>query len=222
MQPPPSSILEARYQAVLNRNRSRAKDFTAAVNGLNISGYLDRSMSADQEYLITSADGVRDLSIVVNLNHPHVLGMRTEVLVDHLKHCVYEAMARWRLRQTVANGGPVELEGFSRTSCCGGLCDFSGGVRRTVGRGAKIEFKEGPGSPQTDPEFPAGRAGGPEVPKIRTRSTANSALLGKSRKVHCCVNSRIALWTNPLCESRDATVVSLYAKGERCSPGVHN
>jgi len=94
---PAPAQLKQRRDAVLARSAQRSPDFQARINGLSVTGYLGSDLEPEQEFVTVGRYTDDLLSIVVNMNHPHVRGMRSPTLLDHLQHCTYQALAEWRL-----------------------------------------------------------------------------------------------------------------------------
>ncbi len=111
LEPPPEDILRAQQSTALGTSRNKTPDFTGAIDGLSVTGYLDRGLRPDQEYYVAELERGGRLVVVLNLNHPYVAGMKADVLADHLKHSVYDAIAAWRVRNE-SSGGAVDMLTF--------------------------------------------------------------------------------------------------------------
>src|SRR6266566_2715347 len=95
-------------QAVVADVRRREPDFAVSYNGLSVAGYVVAREGSDADYLVVDATLPGLLTIVVNASHPHLVGIKTDGLLDHLQHCVYQALAECsRLRSPRA-----------RPACC--------------------------------------------------------------------------------------------------------
>jgi hypothetical protein len=70
-------------------------DFTFTVGRLTINGHISRSLVTDN-YFAVDATRPGLLSLVVNIRHPHLAGVKPEGLVEHLEHCTYEALGEWQ------------------------------------------------------------------------------------------------------------------------------
>jgi hypothetical protein len=108
---PTTEELRARRVSALDRTRKKTPDFSGAVNGLVVSGHMGSDLEPSQEYLVVDGRQPGQLGIVINLNHPHVGGMKAEVLLDHVQHCVYQALAEWRAQHDTGKTEP-ELVNF--------------------------------------------------------------------------------------------------------------
>jgi hypothetical protein len=109
--PPPDDVLRAQQSTAVGTSRNKTPDFTGTIDGLSVTGYLDRGLRPDQEYYVAQLERGDRLLVIVNLNHPYVAGMKADVLADHLKHSVYDAIAAWRVRND-SSGGTVDMLTF--------------------------------------------------------------------------------------------------------------
>lgn len=110
---PTSEELRQRTVSALEKSHRKAPDFSGAVNGLVVSGHMGADLEPSQEYLVVDTRQPGELGIVINLNHPHVRGMKADVLLDHVQHCVYQALAEWRAQHDTGATEP-ELVNFLR------------------------------------------------------------------------------------------------------------
>jgi len=78
--------------------RAHSPDFTVRLHQLTIMGYLSSDVLRQDEYVVVDIGARGLLSIVVNMNHPHVRGLSDNALLEHLQHCAFGAMAEWRVR----------------------------------------------------------------------------------------------------------------------------
>jgi hypothetical protein len=105
---PPEQELRTRAAAIVSRATRRPPDFAASADGLSMAGYLGTELVADDEYLV-GEDGSGVLNVVINMNHPYLEGLKRDAVRAHVEHCVFEALAQWRVNRDnkVAHGDPT-------------------------------------------------------------------------------------------------------------------
>ena len=76
-----------------------APDIERAVAGMTLKIFLAGHLSDKDPYVGIGELGADSVSIVINMNHPHIddLNGRMGVL-NHLKACTYEGVAEWKVR----------------------------------------------------------------------------------------------------------------------------
>ena len=76
-----------------------APDIERKVDGLNLKVFLAGHLSDKDPYVGIGSLVADSVSIVINMNHPHIndLNRRVEV-VNYLKACTYEGVAEWKVR----------------------------------------------------------------------------------------------------------------------------
>jgi Histidine kinase-, DNA gyrase B-, and HSP90-like ATPase len=104
---PGHPTLHSRNEAVIRKSTQRPPDFQASVDGISLSGYLALDLAPDESYVSAGMLNAGLIQVVINLNHPHVRGMKAAVLVDHLQHCTFQALVEWRLHGESQDGGDL-------------------------------------------------------------------------------------------------------------------
>jgi Histidine kinase-, DNA gyrase B-, and HSP90-like ATPase len=103
--------IDQRHQArddVIEGLTSQAPDFTTSINGLTVSGFVRNLAVTDECVTVSDGHDASDLSIVLNLSHPFVTGMKRPELLSHFEHCAFQALAEWRgIRETQHAGDDV-------------------------------------------------------------------------------------------------------------------
>ena len=112
-------IRSQRFQTVINANGNTPKETYAAfsdsttqsattveplvlnVGGLRLNIFLADDLSDRDPYLGIEAVDSDVVTVVINMNHPHIddLNGRMGVL-NHLKACTYEGVAQWKVKQS--------------------------------------------------------------------------------------------------------------------------
>ena len=70
------------------------------LDGLMLNVFLTRQLSERDSYLGIEIGNDDTLSVVINLNHPHVRDLNGRIgMLNHLKACTYEGVAQWKVTQ---------------------------------------------------------------------------------------------------------------------------
>jgi hypothetical protein len=93
------------YELLATKARARTPDFTTSINDLTVLGYLLPDAPPESDYVTAEKIPPGSLSIFINMNHPNVKKMGSNVLLIHLQHCAFEALAEWRAQ---SHSGPVD------------------------------------------------------------------------------------------------------------------
>ena len=119
-------IRSQRFRTVINANGSTPKETYAAfsdsttqsatavnpivhdVDGLRLNIFLADDLSDRDPYLGIEAVAADFVTVVINMNHPHIddLNGRMGVL-NHLKACTYEGVAQWKVKQSWGEERPA-------------------------------------------------------------------------------------------------------------------
>lgn len=83
-------------QAVVASAARRSPDFSAAVDGLQVAGYVETSLEPSDAYLVVARHANR-ISVVINARHPYASGAAPDALIVHAEHSTFDALAQWRL-----------------------------------------------------------------------------------------------------------------------------
>ncbi len=111
VEPAPNHQMVAEAKApMLDATVVVAPDFTATIDGLTVNGYLGRDNSVNDPYVAVDAAESSQLIVVVNMNHPHLRQLETNGFLDHLRHCVYDAIAEWLARHKGATLDPDTIK----------------------------------------------------------------------------------------------------------------
>ena len=63
--------------------------------------FLTQLLSERDAYLGIEIGDDDNLSVVINLNHPHIVDLNGRIgVLNHLKDCTYEGVAQWKVRKT--------------------------------------------------------------------------------------------------------------------------
>ena len=69
------------------------------LDGLVLDVFLTRQLSERDSYLGIEIRGDDTLSVVINLNHPHINDLNGRIgVLNHLKACTYEGVAQWKVK----------------------------------------------------------------------------------------------------------------------------
>lgn len=94
---PPSEQIEASNQHVVENASTVDPTFVVALNDMTIKAYIDSISSPNDPYFVTEDIDEKNLSIVINKQHPHWLMLEGEnAVVNYLRHCVYDGVAEHR------------------------------------------------------------------------------------------------------------------------------
>ena len=70
------------------------------LEGLTLYVFLTRQLSERDSYLGIEIGNDDTLSVVINLNHPHINDLNGRVgVLNHLKTCAYEGVAQWKVKK---------------------------------------------------------------------------------------------------------------------------
>ena len=70
------------------------------LEGLILNVFLTRQLSERDAYLGIEIGNDDTLSVVINLNHPHINDLNGRVgVLNHLKDCTYEGVAQWKVKR---------------------------------------------------------------------------------------------------------------------------
>ena len=70
------------------------------LDGLILDVFLTRRLSERDAYLGIEIGNDDTLSVVINLNHPHINDLNGRVgVLNHLKDCTYEGVAQWKVKK---------------------------------------------------------------------------------------------------------------------------
>ena len=103
----PEDATDTMRTALVASVMDRAPDFTAAVDGFSITGFVDLALTALDPYLVFDRRGKR-LSVVINLQHPYASSLRGEALIVHAEHCAFDALAHWRVQSNSGTSDHTE------------------------------------------------------------------------------------------------------------------
>ena len=77
-----------------------APDIERAVAGLTLKIFLAGHLSDKDPYVGIGELGAHSVSIVINMNHPHIDDLNGKMgVLNHLKACTYEGVAEWKDRK---------------------------------------------------------------------------------------------------------------------------
>ena len=66
------------------------------------------SFRSEDSYLGIEIGNDDTLSVVINLNHPHVRDLNGRIgMLNHLKACTYEGVAQWKVTQAGYSDSPA-------------------------------------------------------------------------------------------------------------------
>ena len=78
------------------------------LGGLILDVFLTRQLSERDSYLGIELGNDDNLSVVINLNHPHVNELNGRIgVLNHLKACTYEGVAQWKVKKSWDSDSPV-------------------------------------------------------------------------------------------------------------------
>ncbi len=76
-----------------------APDIEQKVGGLTLKIFLAGHLSDKDPYVGIGALGVDSVSVVINMNHPHINDLNGRIgVVNYLKACTFEGVAEWKVR----------------------------------------------------------------------------------------------------------------------------
>lgn len=97
---PPVEALQAEAETIAENITKGTETFSARVGPLVVRGYLPDDMSSNDPYVIIDCPVPNELSVIINLRHPHWTQLEGPAgIVNYLRHCVYDGIAEWKASQ---------------------------------------------------------------------------------------------------------------------------
>ena len=80
------------------------------LNGLNLNVFLSDGLSERDPYVGIEIGPDDTLSVVINMNHPHVKDIRGRMgVLNYFKACAYEGVAQWKVEKTWQTESPLVI-----------------------------------------------------------------------------------------------------------------
>lgn len=107
---PPPELVNATFEALRRAAESEDPIICEHVAGAMVSVYL-HSLSPNDPYVASDAARTNEVSVVVNMSHPHVSQIEgSQGLLNYLRHCMYDGVAEWQARRIHASLDPDTIK----------------------------------------------------------------------------------------------------------------
>ncbi len=94
---PPDEAIEEANDSVVASAETHEPSFKATIADIEINVYLDSHVSVNDPYFVTDSKPEDEVSVVINLQHPHWQMLDGEnAVTNYLRHCIYDAIAEDR------------------------------------------------------------------------------------------------------------------------------
>ena len=96
----PQERYEAFSNALIREIPTMESPARYPLDGLMLYVFLTRQLSERDSYLGVEIGNDDTLSVVINLNHPHINDLNGRLgVLNHLKACTYEGVAQWKVKK---------------------------------------------------------------------------------------------------------------------------
>lgn len=108
--PPSEAAIAADDDALLAETDTSTFDFsaqwTAHGQAVQVIGVLDSTKSPNDPYVVSEATLPDRVIVIINMRHPYIGEIDENGLLNHFRHCTYDAVAEWKARNQVASIDP--------------------------------------------------------------------------------------------------------------------
>ena len=103
----PQGSYETFADSIIRAVATRQPRATYDLDGLTLNVFLLDQLSERDPYLGVEIGTGDTLSIVINMNHPHVNDLNGRMgVLNHLKACTYEGVAQWKVNKSWGEDSP--------------------------------------------------------------------------------------------------------------------
>lgn len=112
-EPPSVEIIEVDESILLSEVDVSITDFSATFpfrgGRVTVLGKLDTTRSANDPYVLSQATKEDQVTVAINMQHPHVASIDENGLLNYIKMCTYDALAEWRARIQLSTVEPSTI-----------------------------------------------------------------------------------------------------------------
>ena len=104
----PEQVYEQRHAPMIKAVGITAPTGSYNLHDVTVHVHLAEQLPPTDPYVGVQINGHDTVTIVVNMNHPHVKSLRGRIAVfNHLKACTYEGLAEWKADKNWRSSSPL-------------------------------------------------------------------------------------------------------------------
>lgn len=107
---PPPAVVAAGFKPLSEVVAGQEPDLRANVGPVAVTVYLANDASLNDPYVLVDAASDERVEVVVNMQHPYIRQIAADGFLNHLRHCVYDALAEWQARHLASRLEPDSIK----------------------------------------------------------------------------------------------------------------